>query len=381
MKIAFITSGTIKSSISYRCLAFAKEFVNRGHNVSIFSPRFDKYSKFKDEEITEIDEVKIIRPLQMKILPFELGLIPYILSTIYLLHKMDPDIIHIYKATPITILGLFLKLTRKKIVIFDTDDLDSVVMKIEKNPPLKIKLVELSEKILVKYASAIVTGSKYLQTLYSSQDRNKIVKHIPNGAEFMINYKIVPGKISEKRIIFIGNINRINILEPLFMAVKDMKEKKIYPSVRIIGDGTYLPYFKNLAKKLNLHHIEFLGRIPQNELYKYVRVGDIGYSYMPNEETQKACSNMKVFQYMQFGAVPVVSNVGDLPLYVSYGKAGYIAEHSNIEDLTKVLSNSVMNKEDRTKKIYYSQKNSSRIYSWKALSLKLENLYIQLGGN
>src|SRR6266566_7949124 len=108
MKITFITSGTIKGSLSYRPLAFGKELFKRGHDVQIIAPRLDKYSKFKDEGITEIDGVKIMRPLQLKTKPLELGLIPYIISSTIILYKLHPDIIHIYKPNPITVIPAFL---------------------------------------------------------------------------------------------------------------------------------------------------------------------------------------------------------------------------------------------------------------------------------
>jgi len=139
MKIAFMTSGTIKSSISYRPLSLAKELYKRGHEVYILAPRFDKYSKFKDEGITEIDGVKIIRPLQLRSLSFEMGLIPYMISSAIKLYKINPDVIHIYKPNPITLVGLLQKFIKKTPFILDTDDIDSEVMKVEKNNILKIK--------------------------------------------------------------------------------------------------------------------------------------------------------------------------------------------------------------------------------------------------
>ncbi len=120
-----------------------------------------------------------------KACPLYIGTYPlYDLSYGSLLHKIDPDIIHICKPTPITITGLVLKLTRKKRIIFDADDLDSEVMRIEKNSQIKITLVEISEKLVKHFADAIVAASQFLQERYASQYPQKIVAHIPNGAEF-----------------------------------------------------------------------------------------------------------------------------------------------------------------------------------------------------
>lgn len=375
MKIAFITSGTIKSTFSYRPLAFGKELLKKGHEVYIVAPRFDKYSKFQDEGTTNINGIKIIRPWQIKNVPFILGLIPYMISSIILLHKINPDIIHICKPTPITITGLVLKLTRKKRIIFDADDIDSEVMRIEKNSQIRITLVEISEKLAKHFADVIVAASQFLYEMYTSQYPYKIIAHIPNGAEFTNTRTLSPKGTGTARIVFIGNINRISILEPLFYALETVN-KEIKVSAVIIGDGAYLHYFTSLVKKLQLtEQVTFLGRIPQDELYKYVQPGDVGYCYMPDGITQKACSSMKVFQYMQFGSVPLVSNVGDLPQYTFQGKAGYIAEHSNMQSLITTMKETLANEEERERKIIYAINHAPTIYAWSVLAEKLGAIY------
>ncbi|HEX8965448.1 MAG TPA: glycosyltransferase [Patescibacteria group bacterium] len=377
MRILFLTSGTIKSSLSYRPLSFAKELVKNGHEVFIIAPRFDKYSNFIDEKVTLVDGVKIIRPLQIKTSSFELGLIPYIISSIYLSFKLNPTIVHIFKPNPITIGGLLLKLIKKTPVILDVDDLDSEVMKIENNSKLKVKLVEISERIALRHSSGITVASTFLQKLYTKT--NKPISRISNGAEFNVLKKQSAKSLLENTIVFIGNINRINILEPLFYATQKLVNKKIKISVKIIGSGEYLNYFKKLAKKLKLEkNILFLGYVKQSELNKYIFPGDIGYSYMPNELTIKACSSMKVFQYMQFGAIPLVSNVGDFPLYVYQEKAGYIAKSNNIDALTETIQNTFENKTKRIEKLTFGIENTKKDYQWSILSDKLEKFYKKL---
>ena len=376
MRIAFMSLGTINTTFSYRPLAFGKELLKKGHEVYVIMPRFDKYSKFQEEVITDIDGIKIIRPWQIKNVPFILGLLPYIISSIILLHKINPDIVHICKPTPITITGLVLKLTRKRRIVFDTDDLDTEVMRIEKNSPIKIMLVEISEKLAKRFSDAIVAASQFLQEMYASQYPYKIVAHIPNGAEFTNTRNLLPKGTGAARIVFIGNINRTSILEPLFYALEAMNKENIKTSTVIIGDGTYLPYFKSLAEKLQLtKQVTFLGRILQDEFHKYIQPGDIGYCYMPDGITQKACSNMKVFQYMQFGSVPLVSNVGDLPQYTFQGKAGYIAEHSNMQSLIATMKEALANEEERNKKFIYAINHAPITYAWSVLAEKVEAIY------
>lgn len=377
MKIAFMTAGTIKGSLSYRPLAFARELVRKGHDVYVFAPRFDKYSTFKDERITEIDGVKIMRPWQLKTFSFEIGLLPYIISSIVMLYRLNPDLIHMFKPNPLTLTGLFIKFLRKTPVILDLDDMDSDVMKIENNPKLKVKLVEISEKLAARSVNSMTAASKFLYELYSL-NKNKVT-YMPNGAAFIKAQDVNKNNVSEAKIVFVGAMNRINILEPLFHALKSLKEQGVKVSATVIGDGEYFQYFRDLAKRLKVNdRVRFTGLISQDQLHKYIKSGDIGYCYMPNELTTRACSSMKVFQYMQFGAVPLVSNVGDLPSYTFNGKAGYIAKHDNNKDLVQKIITILKNKEDKIEKIKYSQKNAAKKFSWRVLASELEKLYIEV---
>jgi len=171
-------------------------------------------------------------------------------------------------------------------------------------------------------------------------------------------------------------MNRINILEPLFYAVKNLKEQKISMQTVIIGDGKYLDYFKKITKKLGINgSVTFLGWIAQNKLDQHIKVGDIGYSYMPDEPTIRACSSMKVFQYMQFGAVPLVSKVGDLPLSIFNGKAGYIAQPNSVTSLTQTIRLALASKKTRESKIKYAIQHAPKEYQWTHLAKKIEAVY------
>lgn len=374
MKILFITSGSVHSSLSYREVAFGKYLVTSKNSVYLLAPLFDKHSFFKDEQIKEVNGIKVMRPLQPHFLPFDIGLLFYIFSALWHILFLQPDIIHIYKSTPLTIIGLPMKWFFNKKIVFDTDDLDSEVMKLEKHSFIRTFLVTLSEKLLSNFADVIISGSLYLQQYYQKKFPKKLVVHIPNGAEFSkTSFQIK--KHQEERIIFIGNINRLSILKPIFLALEVLKKRKTLVKTIIIGDGKYLSHFKQLAKALALSRVSFLGHIQRRELNKYVLAGDIGYSYMPNEITQKACSNMKVFQYMQYGAVPLVSDIGDLPLYVYNSKAGYIAKHSSIDSLVSTIEIALQNKKERLDKIRFALSHARKDYKWSILVKKVEIVY------
>jgi len=337
MKITILTSGNIRSNFAYRALVLARELRKIGHNVSVIAPSADKYNNFTAEKIDEMDGVKIHQPFQFKTKRLEINLVPYMLGATYQVLKERPDLVYIYKPTPVSVVGLFAKLFYKTKVVLDMDDLGSEVMKIEGHPLYQQKLVEWCEKLSAKYADRIVVTSTYLFDMYRKQFPNKPIYIMPNGVESNWFTPVIP-MTNTKRIVFMGSINRKNILEPLFESLPDIIKKHPNVEIEIIGDGQCLSYFKEKAVTLDIsRNITFTGWLKIEEAQLHLHVGDVGYGYMPNEVTIKAASNMKVPQYMARGAVPLVSDVGDLPATVDFGNAGYVAKADNPKELSSVL--------------------------------------------
>jgi glycosyltransferase involved in cell wall biosynthesis len=333
MKILMLGSGSIKSNFAYRLLALGKALSKRGHKVSIIAPKADKYNDFKPEDTSDIKSVRILNPFQFATKRIEINLLPYLFDAARLVLREKPDLVYIYKPTPISIIGLVAKLRRIPVVL-DMDDLGSEVMRMEGHPAHQRKLVEWSEKLGSKYADRLVVASTYLRDMFQKKFPKKSIHLLPNGVE--PDWFADKTKVNSKRpprIVFMGSFNRKNIVEPLIDALPGLVKKRRSVRVLLIGDGKYLPYFKKKITKLKLdRYVEYTGWLKLEDARARLEPGDIGYNYMPDTPTVRAASNMKVPQYMAKGVVPLVSNMGDLPWMVDDGHAGYIAEPDNPAD-------------------------------------------------
>lgn len=335
MKILFITSGSIRGNFTYRALSLARELQKINYQTTIISPKADKYNNFVPEKIDKIDGVRILQPFQFLTKQMEINFLPYIFSALLLVLKEKPDLVYIYKPTPISIVGFVVKIFRKTPVIIDMDDLGSEVMKIEGYSKFHQKLVKWSEQISIKYATRIVVASSYLFLLFQKKFPQKPIHLMPNGADDRWFLPVILSK-KKKRIIFLGSLNRRNILEPLLDVFPDIIKKHPDVEALIIGDGRYFAYFKEKSERLGIkNHMRFTGWLSEEKVRENLQAGDIGYNYMPNEPTIKAASNMKMPQYMSRGLVPIISDVGDLPAMVSFGEVGYICQANNLFDLKR----------------------------------------------
>lgn len=377
MKILFVTSGTVKSNFTYRMVRLAKSMQKIGHDVAIMAPIADKYNNFIPETISEIEGVKVIQPFQFKTRRLEINLLPYILHALYLVFKNRTDLVYIYKPTPISVVGLMGKLFYGSRVVLDMDDVGSEVMKIEGHPVYQVKLVEWCERLSAYYSDAIVTASNFLNSRYKSLYPNKPVLTISNGVDSPWFKKLITTE-SKNRIVFMGAMNRSNIVEPLLDVIPNLVNKFPDLKVLIIGDGKFLPYFKQKVTDREINkYVEFTGWLRVEEAEKLLKAGDIGYCYMPDELTTKSASNMKVMQYMARGVLPLVSNIGDLPMYVDNGNAGYIAKADSKEDLLITIEKALLD-EERIEKSVIAQNFSINNFDWDKLAIKFDDWYKSL---
>jgi len=367
MKITFMVSGNIRSNFVYRSMALARALHKLGHEVLIVAPKADKYNNFTPETTRSIDGVSVLQPFQFVTKRMEINFLPYLFGATMIALRKKSDFIYIYKPTPVNIVGFIAKLFKKTPIIVDMDDLGSEVMKIEGHPWFQRKFVEWSENFATKHADRLVVASSYLFNKYRRKFPEKLIHLMPNGVEADWFAPLIPSK-EKQRVVFMGQINRKNILEPLFNVFPAIIKQYPLAKALIMGDGKDLEYFKKKTKELGIDsHITFTGWLALNAARSNLNAGDIGYNYMPDTITVKAANNMKVSQYMARGVVPLMSEVGDLPSMVDFGRVGYICKADNLEALKTALLRALED-EDKMEKAQQASIFVAQQFNWDHLA-------------
>lgn len=362
--------------------------VKRGHEVIIVLPSWDRYSNFIQEITSEYEGVKLIRPPQLRIKQLELSRFSYVFSSILNSFQNDSDIIHILKTTPLTINGIVSKYMHKIPLVLDVDDLDHAVMEEIGYSKFKVKLAKFLEKTVPKCSDHIIVSSSFLKTHLSVITKlpSDNFTWIPNGvkvSQFKIeedcSYLKEKYHLKENVVVYVGSLGKKYQVQPLIEAmVKVIKENENI-SCLIIGDGVYKNYFEKMVADLALtKNTVFTGRVPYSEVPKYLRVSDIGIAYFPDTISIRAASNVKVFEYMAAGVVPIVSDVGDLPKYVDMGRAGEVIEQRNTGKLSNAISSLIEDSERREAMAKHAQEFVERNFDWSVLARKLEHVYMSL---
>ncbi len=339
MKILMCIPGTPHSPIAHRSVAIGRELVKRGHDVTMLAPSADKYSKWQFDRPATFDGVKMRYPFQLRTKIQIIDLIPYIIHGAIISASSRFDIAHSYKSTPASLPAIFAKLRGAKVVL-DMDDLDAEVMRTQGQPAVMWRLVALSERIIASSATGFIVASRLLQREYEHRFAGKPTLRIPNAVDPK-DFPQAPSLNRPPRLIFFGILGRTSILAPLLEATAQIKpqleEQGI--TVDILGDGPCRPELEAMSKKLGTDEVvNFHGWATYKDFQDTAARDDIAICIMPDSRTTAACSNQKVFQYMALGLAPIVSRVGDLPLYVADGEAGLVIPPSDAGALADAIT-------------------------------------------
>jgi len=373
MKILMLGSGSYTSTLSIRLVALGRHLGVLGWKVSMVLPSADKYNDFTPELHATLPDVTLVQPWQLATRSAMLNLVPYLFTSLWTILRARADVIYLYKPTPITILGLVPKLLLGKPVVLDLDDLGSEVMKAEQQSAFQYRLVAICERLALRFSTAIVVTSTYLEAYVAKRYPSKPILLLPNGVE-PADYMPPSTKQPQNNIYYFGAINRLNLIETLLQALPDVVQAVPDVKITIVGGGQALPDAKKLVRKLGVNKsVTFTGWINMLEAQKYAQFGDVAVCYQPNTETVKAASNMKVFQYMAMSTVPLVSAVGDLSSYVQNGRAGVVAPPDDTSALSEQLASLLKDTERRTHLAQHARHLAETEYAWASRARNLNS--------
>ncbi len=141
------------------------------------------------------------------------------------------------------------------------------------------------------------------------------------------NYGLLQKKTN---LIHIGRQTESKGTDLIIRSIKELS-KKYKISLQVIGDGDFLPYLKNLAKKLQIeNHILFTGKLTHEEIIKELRKTDILVFPSKTEGFPKV-----VMEAMSQGNVVISTGVSVLKDLIPESHAGFILEERSPEEITK----------------------------------------------
>ena len=382
MNICMFSPFSSTAPSSHRVLSFAEALSKKGHNITIVLPSFDKYSNYMPD-MYKYDLFRISTPFQLKTHSLAINMVPYSFFASMQCFKEKYDIIHVLKPTPMSFVGYAGKFFRGIPIIQDVDDLDHVIMAAENKSHISVWTMQQCERLVPRFSDKIIVSCSPLKELYSQMGFSAKLIMIPNGVfvdEFKVDFSLYlkdKYHLKEQVIIYVGSLNNEAQVKPLILSMKKIIMRNKNVSCLIVGNGVALPKLKCLVRALGLgEHFIFTGRVSHSFIPHLLSIADIGFACFPQNQYFKYASNIKVFEYMAAGVLPVVNQLGDLPFNVDFGRAGLVVDPA-VDTLSDCLL-SILSDERKRRSLSNHARQYVRRFDWNFLSSILEATYKQV---
>lgn len=188
---------------------------------------------------------------------------------------------------------------------------------------------------------------------------DRIHKYVPEATiEFVPNWSLVeyhplqkqqlPGRFN---FTFAGNIGKVqnleNIIRGFSVFVKDNPE--VY--LNIIGDGSFLPELKELVVKEGICNINFVGRVPLNEIADYYEASDVLVISLKDTPLYEITIPSKFQTYLSTKKPIYAIFKGEVKKLVEKYHIGFVAHPSDLNEIANGFKTFLNLSEEKMKDI------------------------------
>ena len=170
--------------------------------------------------------------------------------------------------------------------------------------------------------------------------------------------------ISDKMVfIYVGKMDPTRCLHKLLESVRIVKAAGYNISLIMLGSGTHVPDLIKLADESGINDsIIFAGKVPQEEVPKYIASADVGITYIPITPTYDHQPPLKAFEYLQTGIPQVATSTAAIKKIIHDNINGILRTDDPADYADGMLA--LLNDEDLRKNIQKSSKEGLSEYYW-----------------
>ena len=178
-------------------------------------------------------------------------------------------------------------------------------------------------------------GKVMVPAILSSGAKTEKVMVLPKGMD-LDHYNFLPLHSKEANLAIVTrSLTDVYHHKDILYAISILKLKNRIIDLIVVGDGPKMDYLKNLSFELGLDdQVQFLGRIPNNQLPKLLQRASI---FLSVPETEGVSASL--FEAMSSGYFPIVT---DLPGNRAFIKSGLNGLLVPVND-SKMLANEIEN--------------------------------------
>jgi glycosyltransferase involved in cell wall biosynthesis len=294
-----------------------------------------------------------------------------------IIKKLRPKIIHFHDPELIILMYILKKKLGNKI-IFDIHE--NVSASFSDNlwlPRFSISFVKnfynIIEKFIIKHFDDLIIAEESYRSTYGQKPF--LIRNYPIVADCKKHYKDFSSGI---KFVYSGSIRENRGAKLMLDVIEELSKKHDNISFELVGKivpEDFKRELESFVKEKNLQNIVTIhGEIPLDEVYKILEKCHFGFSIMDDIENYRGSISTKIFDYMKFGVVPIVTNFNIYKEYISEPDTGLMVNNEINDIVTKV--DAIINDWER----FNSLNNNAYInllknWNWENEEKKLFELY------
>jgi len=338
-------------------ISFAKELKKKGFDIEILTgfpnyPRGKIYDGYKLKLFQRefIEGIKINRvflypshnnnAVQRAINYISFSITSLIFG-LFMINK--PNIIYAYHP-PITvgISALALKFFFRIPLVYDIQDIwpDTLIATgMIKNKSI-LKLIGFISNLTYRLSDRLVVLSPGFKNLLIKRGVKKSkINVIYNWSPIKIKNenikKIIKKDNKNFNIVFAGNIGKAQSLGTIVKVAEILLKKESKAKFIIVGDGVDLMELKNEVNIRKITNLEFIPRVSQDKISKYLHLANALLVHLKNEDLFKITIPSKTQAYMAFGKPIIMAVKGDAARLIEKSRSGITCEPENYKQIAQ----------------------------------------------
>lgn len=351
MNILFLSNAYPDFESSYRGIFIKKMATllkSEGYHLSVVTPKIYKGSPYFEKQ----DGIEIYRfPFLAKgKLLIEHNRIPYLqmilyhmtgfFLTLYVAFKNRCHVIHAHWAIPTGLIGTWVgTLLRRPIIV--TIHGSDLRMAIDSTGILRKIFIYVCKKAI--HLNCVSEVQK--KEIEKLGIRNKKMSIIPMGVDeiFLEKGKNREKEITKRPFTILSNRNLLPIynVSLLIQAIPVVLKEEPQIKFLIAGDGSEKENLKREVENLNLSSsVQFLGRIPHNEMPDLLAQSDIYVSTSLYDGT-----SVSLLEAMACGTFPIVTDIPSNREWITNGKNGLLVSTKDAKALANKILDVIRNQD------------------------------------
>jgi glycosyltransferase involved in cell wall biosynthesis len=336
-----------------RVYEFAKEWVEKGHEVTVVSSIYSK----SDLTAVKMIENQYFEGIHVKVLNIKIdnkqslfkriwSFISYAFLSSYYAISTKADVV-VASSGPITawIPGLMARLVKGKKLVLEVRDLwpeGAIELGVIKRNWIK-KLSFAFETFSYKKAHGIVCLSPGMKEYILKKSPKTQVISVTNAANIPLFSTQMPWPehshiIPQQYAIYTGNIGEVNNSKWLLdtaIVLKKWGREDI--KILLVGDGQQREFLVNEAKKLNLNNFIHFGLMPKSTLIPLIQHALVSLVPLKDTPVLDTSSPNKFFESLAAG-VPVIQNTkGWMKTFLEVHQVGFTVNPNLPDELAQKL--------------------------------------------